>query len=139
LIFESIWELLEQRQTFIDMYFDPGTAPATFVPWLASWLGLTIEANLPEERRRRLVAEAFELYRWRGTAYGLQRMIELCTGIYPAVVDSSDQNGDMQDCVFRVSMRLPPESDVTPELIKILVEAHKPAHAGYVLVLDTAP
>jgi phage tail-like protein len=139
LIFETIWERLEQRQNFIDMYFDPGTSPAAFIPWLASWLGMELDIPLPEERQRQLAAEAFELYRWRGTSYGLQRMIKLCTGVEPEIVNLRDEDSSAQECVFRVIMRPPPNGIIDRDLVKRLVEAHKPAHAGYILDLEVSP
>ena len=36
LIFESIWEALEQRQDHIAMYFDPRTCPESLLPWSIS-------------------------------------------------------------------------------------------------------
>lgn len=128
LIFETIWEPLEQRQDHIEMYFDPRTCPASFLGWLASWLDLSVNAHWPESRIRRLLAEAMDLYRWRGTRYGLTRMIEVCTGLTPHVSDDP-----AQPFVFRVSVEIPPGSDVDRRLVEDLILAHKPAHSGYIL------
>jgi phage tail-like protein len=135
LIMETIWEPLEQREDHIGMYFDPRTTPAPFLGWLGSWLDLALNAHWPESRRRRLLEEAMDLYRWRGTSYGLTRMIEVCTGLTPEVVDlSSDGDGSrLQPFVFRVRLTIPPGSGVDRDLIESLVQAHKPAHAGYLL------
>ena len=128
LIFETIWEPLEQRQDHFPMYFDPRTCPASFIPWFASWLGLTVDPHWPEDRRRELLAEATELYRWRGTPYGLTRMIEVCTGLTPTV-----REDPAQPFVFNLTVRIPPGSTVRREVIEDLVRVHKPAHVGYVL------
>ena len=64
------------------MYFEPRTARAA-ASWLGGWLDVTLDPHWPEDRRRGLLAEAMELYRWRGTAYGLSRMIEVSTGLGP--------------------------------------------------------
>ena len=126
LLFENVWEPLEQRQDHIEMYFDPRTCPASFLPWLASWLDLSFNQHWPETRRRRLLAEAIDLYRWRGTRYGLVRMIEVCTGITPEVSDNPSQ-----PYIFDVKITLPQDGDVDKDLIDELIQAHKPAHAGY--------
>lgn len=131
LIFESLWEPLEQRQDFLDMYFDPRTCPESFLGWLASWLGITLNQHWPVARRRLLLSEAFELYRWRGTRYGLARMLEICTGLTPEITD-----GEAQPFVFRIRLTIPPESGVEREFIEELIQAHKPAHAGYILELN---
>lgn len=131
LIFESIWEPIEQRQDAIHMYFDPHTCPSSFLPWLASWFDLSLSEHWPEARRRRLLAEATTLYRWRGTRYGLVRMIELCTGLTPQVTESTQQ-----PFVFHVQIRIPPDHEVEAEFIEKIILSHKPAHAGYILEIE---
>lgn len=127
-IFESLWEPLEQREDHIDMYFSPRTCPVSFLPWLASWLHIALNPHWPEVRCRALLADAMDLYRWRGTAYGLTRMLEVCTGITPVL-----REDPAQPCVFHISMTLPAGSGLRRELIEELIVSHKPAHAGYVL------
>jgi phage tail-like protein len=128
LIYEALWEPLEWRETHIDYYFDAQTAPAPFLPWLATWLGLALDRHWPEERRRQLLAEAMDLYRWRGTQYGLQRMLEVCTGLSSTITEDAQT-----PFVFRISIRVPKDSNIRTEMIERLVEMHKPAHVGYVL------
>jgi phage tail-like protein len=128
LIFEALWEPLEQRQDHIALYFDPQTSPAAFLPWLAGWLHLTLNPHWPEERRRRLLDEAMDLYRWRGTPYGLTRMLEVCTGLSISIREPPDE-----PFVFRVSVSSPTGSRVHRELVEELVRTHKPAHVGYVV------
>lgn len=134
-IFETIWEPLEQRQDAIDLYFNPAACPERFIAWLASWYGIVLDDRMPEERRRQLVAELFELYRWRGTHYGLRRLLEICTGVLPEIQETVDarEQSDPQRFVFRVIMSLPKDAAVTAEWIRELIDRHKPAHAGYVL------
>jgi phage tail-like protein len=128
LIFEAIWEPLEQRQDHIAMFFDPRTCPASFLPWLATWLDVAQPARWPESRLRRLLAEAMDLYRWRGTRYGMTRLLELCTGLPVTISESPDA-----PFLFRVAVRVPPDDADSVTLIERLVQAHKPAHAGYIL------
>lgn len=128
LIFESIWEPLEQREDYIEMYFDPRTCPPSFLPWLASWLGMSLNRHWPEARCRQLLAEGLDLYHWRGTRYGLTRMIKVCTGLTPEITEDP-----AQPFFFRVRVVETTVSDIDWQLIEELVIAHKPAHAGYVL------
>jgi len=127
-IFESLWEPLEQRQDHLALYFDPRTTPAAFLPWLAGWLSLAVDTHWPEERVRRLLAEGMDLYRWRGTAYGLTRMIEVCTGLTPEIGERAGM-----PFVFHVGISTPSGGAVDRDLIEGLILAHKPAHAGYLL------
>ena len=127
-IFESVWEPLEQRQDHLAMYIDPRTCPAPFLPWLAGWLGVDVGARWPEGRLRTLVEEAVELYRWRGTQYGLTRMIEVCTGVTPVIAETASN-----PFVLHIRVAIPADSDVDRELLERLIVANKPAHAAYVL------
>ena len=43
-------------------YVDPAVAPPDFVEWLGEWVGLTLEEDWSDARRRRLVARASEMY-----------------------------------------------------------------------------
>lgn len=131
LIFETIWEPLEWRHDHFEQYFDPRTSPASFLPWLASWLHLTVNPHWPEDRRRLLLDEAMELYRWRGTPYGLMRMIEVCTGVQVQITEAG-----AEPFTFRV--RFPAGGGSGQgDLIEQLVATHKPAHVGYVLEVST--
>lgn len=130
-IFEDIWEPLEQRQDHISLYFDPRTCPLSFLPWLASWLDIPLNPHWPEMRQRRLLAQAMELYSWRGTSYGLARLIEICTGLTTEIVEKPNE-----PFVFRIRVSLSSATDgelVDRAFIEELIQAHKPAHTGYVL------
>ncbi len=131
LIFETLWEPLEQRQDHIDMYLDPRTCPYQFLPWLSGWFGLDMDPAWPEMRRRRVLAQAITLYRWRGTRQGLSDIIEVCTGLAPEIRESP-----AEPFIFDISVSIPPGSDVEPALIEDLIKAHKPAHAGYRLTVN---
>ncbi|MEO1338000.1 MAG: phage tail protein, partial [Myxococcota bacterium] len=58
---------------------DPTVAPASALPWLGSWLGLTLAESIAPEQRRQAVARAMELYQWRGTLRGLALALDLAT------------------------------------------------------------
>jgi phage tail-like protein len=130
LIFQSIWEPLEYRQDHMDMYFDPLTAPEPFLRWLAEWLGVAVTGVSEEGRLRMLLGEAVELYRWRGTRYGLTRMIEVCTGLTPIVAESPSN-----PAILRIRVQVPAEANVDRDTIERLVKVNKPAHTGYILEL----
>jgi phage tail-like protein len=65
----------------------PERAPAQFLPWLSSWVALVLDETWPVEKRRRLIREALELYRWRGTIRGIQSFVEIYAGIVPEIVE----------------------------------------------------
>lgn len=130
LIIEALWEPLEQRQDHIALYFDPRCCPAAMLPYLASWLDMPLDRHWPEGRQRALLAEAVELTRWRGTRYGLARVIELATGLTPEILDEPDQ-----PFVMRVRVALPDDDSVDRQFVEALIQTHKPAHVGFILEL----
>jgi phage tail-like protein len=133
LIFEDIWEPLEQRQDHISMYFDPRTCPESFLPWLASWSGLVLPTHRIEVHRH-FLTQAMELYNWRGTRYGLIRMIEVCTGMTPEILEIPTR-----PFVFLVRITIPPDfpGEIPDDnLIEELIQTHKPAHVGYLLEVN---
>jgi phage tail-like protein len=130
MIFESLWEPFEYRQDHIPYYFDPRTAPASFLPWLASWLDLSVNVRWPESRLRHLLAEAMDLFRWRGTNYGLSRLIEVCTAGPTTITEDPDT-----PYVIRIHVTLPVEG-VSDALLIDLIQTHKPAHVAFVLEVE---
>ncbi len=127
-IFETVWEPLEWRQDNIAFYFDPRTAPERMVSWLADWVGMEQNPYWPEQRKRELASEAMDLYRWRGTTYGLARALELSTGLYPSVETISDEA-----FMLKVSVAIPKDSVCDEQTLHELICTHKPAACGYVL------
>jgi len=79
-IFEDIWGGLEDRIERIYELFSPAATDKAFLPWLASWLALTIDDKWPEEKIRKLIAGAWRLFQMRGTLRGLQEVLALYSG-----------------------------------------------------------
>ena len=128
-MFEVVWEPLEQRQDHVDVYFSAMTCPADWLPWMASWFGIALEDHWPEARKRALLDRAIDIYRWRGTAYGLERVIEACVGARPEIATTPEN-----PFVFRVTIQAPSGADGHLEQdVHDLISAHKPAHTGYTL------
>lgn len=69
--FRSIEYNLDQQARF----FDPRSTPPDFLPWLASWIGVRLDRQLPDEQRRRILADFGEALRCRGTRENLRRQI----------------------------------------------------------------
>jgi len=67
-------------------YFEPGAnlsasqhTPSDFLPWLASWVALTLRDDWEENKKRLLIARAAQLYRLRGTKRGLEEALIIYT------------------------------------------------------------
>lgn len=123
----------------LDAYLDPGTAPVDFLDWLAGWLAVPVDPGWSVELRRRLVAEAVELHRWRGTRRGLEIAVRLQTGGDVEVTDT----GGVTWSATTGSPVPPPEAPQVMVRVRVddpdtvdrrrlaeVVAAQTPAHVG---------
>jgi phage tail-like protein len=72
---------------------DPRAAPAAALDWLASFAGLVLDQRWPEQARRLLVAEAYGLFRRRGTKAALLRILAIYLGYQPTLVEAWQLRG----------------------------------------------
>ena len=86
--FQQVFTDIEDRLDDLARYFDPYDTPAEFLPWLASWLALTLDQEWPEEKKRILVRHAVELYKLRGTVRGLKLFLEIFTDVEPEIYEN---------------------------------------------------
>jgi len=118
-------------------YLDPWLAPDDFLEWLGGWFGLILDEGWSIERRRAVLANAFEFYRMRGTARGLKAQVEIFTG---GAVDVIDTGGVATSTTagealpgspnFAVMVRVTVDDPSTVSVARLdaLVAAAKPAH-----------
>ncbi len=94
--FEGVLGELEAKADARGALLDPHSAPAEILPWLASFLGLTLDERMAraprpggqtEDVRRTLIAEATLLFRFRGTVPGLRRFLEIYLGTQTVVIE----------------------------------------------------
>ncbi|WP_239377427.1 phage tail protein [Frankia sp. Cj5] len=120
----------------IDAYLDPALTPADFLPWLAGWLGVELDAQWPAERVRQVLAAAAETLRWRGTPRGIAAAVRAATGVDPEVSDSGGVAFSPQargafpgspDSLLVV--RVPPGTDLAA--VSAAVASAKPAHVPH--------
>lgn len=78
-IFAHFFEGIEDEIDNIVRYFIPGATPVKFLPWLASWLSLSLNDRWPVEKKRLFIKKAHELFKKRGTLKGLQEVLEIFT------------------------------------------------------------
>lgn len=84
---EGILHELDERAASRSLLLDPAVAPQEALAWLASFAGLVLDRRWPESARRTLVAEAFGLFRRRGTLPMLSRILEIYLGYPPVLVE----------------------------------------------------
>jgi phage tail-like protein len=79
-IFEHFFSGYEQEIAGIARYFNPMSTEKEFLPWIASWLGLVPEENVPDKTKRPFIKQAHQLFKMRGTLKGLQKVLKIYTG-----------------------------------------------------------
>lgn len=94
-LFESLYFDLETEISRLFRYFDPAATPSGFLPWLASWLDVALEEQWPEQKKRLLITEAYQLFRIKGTAAGIKRLLEIYTGKAPGILEQAAANRPM--------------------------------------------
>jgi phage tail-like protein len=126
----------------LDAYIDPELCPEDFLPWLASWVGVTVDENWPVEKQRAFVQAAVPLFQWRGTVRGLREELEVLTGGTVEVVETGGvtfseaplpalPGDDHPRCAVRVT--LPKDSTMSDRSIHLIVEAALPAHVVHAI------
>ena len=126
----------------LDSYFDARLAPDDFVSWLAEWVGFALDQNWGIERQRRLVLQAGDLYRWRGTRKGLEEHVAVYTGVTPEIEESggtscssSPGSAPPGDGTFTITVRVKQADHIDPNRLDRLVAAAKPAHLAHRIVV----
>ena len=92
MLFESFWAPIESQISQISYYFDPKMIPAPLLPWLASWADLVLDDRWTPEKQRKLLGTIVALYRKRGTRVGLEKILEIYTGVRPQVMEHRANN-----------------------------------------------
>ena len=147
-IMEMLHEPSEQVLENLDSYFDPYRAPDSFVPYLAGWVDLDglleydpaeVERRAPPPfptgvgRLRELIAEASFLSKWRGTARGLLRFLQIATGMPDISIEENPPGPDMRPRPFHLRVQVPAEAAPYVTLINRIIEMEKPAYVTYEL------
>lgn len=88
-IFQSLHDDLDADIREVSRLFDPDVAEGSYLEWLAGWLDVEDGYLWPEDKLRKLVKRAMELYRIRGTRRCVVEMVKLYTGLEPYVVEYS--------------------------------------------------
>jgi phage tail-like protein len=121
----------------VEAYVDPWLAPTDFLAWISEWVGIPIDEDLAEDRKRALVAKAAVLYGWAGTAKGIADLVETYSGVRPEVEDSGGvawsiaPGGDVpgnDDYKVTVKLRVPDPKSFDVSRIERLLAGVIPAH-----------
>ena len=122
-------------------YFDPDLTPAEFLPWLASWVALSLRDDWGSQTKRNFIKQIVYLYGKRGTKEGLKQILSL----YLKSVGLPDkvtiyEGNYYPDYYFQVGLTLP---RMEPKrywqevrIAKAIIDQEKPAHTYYALKIQ---
>jgi phage tail-like protein len=143
-IFEDVHTPVRRMASTLPEYFDPVVAPPALQAILGDWRGEEWTgplARLSHEARGRLIREALELHRWRGTRRGLRRALEIATGHTPLITDYGNgtvlseeahlgTNTRLEDAQpFQITVTFECDrSEVDELLVRAIIRRHRPAH-----------
>ena len=151
-IFYSLLNNVNITLDNIHHYFDPMESPKDFFPWLVSWFSDYYKYDVPEETLRVIIKNIVSLYRWRGTAAGISKLLEIVVGIRPNIIENYKPVGEyiIADGMVVESTIVQEENtnsfftvqfpvgvneftQVQVQLIHDIIKNEKPAHTAYYL------
>jgi phage tail-like protein len=150
-IIGSIFAEFGDRIDGIPNLFDPFTAPADFLPWLASWMALTLRADWDESQQRAVLAKIIPLYAKRGTKSGIEEYLKIYAGegvtikdeLSPLQIGISSTIGSDTVVggqppyffIINVAFAEPDPERLKPKVraVKDVLDIEKPAHTFYQL------
>lgn len=124
---------LETEIAQVHTLFDPQATRSEFLPWLASWVGITLRADWDEETQRAFIQSIVPLYKLRGTKAGLEALLTIYTR-EPVIVDD---NFSEPAHYFQVKMTLSDRDKDSlrrkQQIARVIIDQEKPAHTFYAL------
>ncbi len=139
-IFDATLRSIERRVDRIPALFDPASAPvaqtgkdgADFLEWIAGWVGVTLQRDWTEERRRWYLRESTRLYSMRGTPQGLRRQLLLLLQFDRAYARCLDERPRARCAALALNCAEPPAltAATAPPLLLEHFKLRRWLHAG---------
>ncbi|MGK7929651.1 MAG: phage tail protein [Spirulina sp.] len=160
-IFEEAFEPDFHIASTLWAYLHPRMASEAMLPFLAHWVGWQFASTLSLQKQRTLIANAIEIYRWRGTRRGLRYYLHLVTDlplderleeaekhisiqelggrgfvVGEAAMGQDTIMGGGQPFHFIVRLRAERDRPLDEKLIRQIIDREKPAFCSYELYLE---
>ncbi|MFT5431173.1 MAG: phage tail-like protein [Myxococcota bacterium] len=88
-IFQHVTTSVTDKLDHAHGYYDPRETPADFLPWLASWVALSLDIDWDDLKKRKLVRAAAEMYKYRGTKRAMIDILEIFCDKAPRIVENA--------------------------------------------------
>ncbi len=149
-LFQTFFLSTEKKIDNISRYFDVDAVSGEYLLWIAEWLSISYDTNWSEDKLKKLIKKAPQLYKKRGTRLGISELVELFSGEKPVIVEQfqfkyiKDKNlvNDLgmlygeDSFTFHIILRPDQIKDKSQlSVLKRLVEANTPAHTKVNIVL----
>ncbi|MFB2971841.1 phage tail protein [Aerosakkonema sp. BLCC-F183] len=127
-------ETLTGLEDYIDRlytYFDPSQTPKEFLPWLASWVALSLRDDWEEDFKRRFIRQIVPFYQLRGTKEGLEAVLKLY--LESANIDGKVSITEFEDIphYFQVELLFSQDTEKHISIAQAIIDQEKPAHTFY--------
>ena len=131
-IFDEQFNQLDAKVDRIPHLFNPWKTDNEFLPWLASWMDLSLSEEWGERTRRSLLHHIFSIYQIRGTLEGLIAILD----IYLGKTVQAIENDSTRPHTFIVTVNFPEFAPAKmaqrTRAIRNVIDREKPAHTDYV-------
>lgn len=156
-IIQHSYDSVSLRLADMHKVFDPRTTDPDFLPWLSSWLAITLNPDWSTLQRRKMLMAATQLFPDRGTAKAVREFLRIYVGAKVEIKENSwpfqgfrigvhSTVGDdtvilppmnLAHC-FVVQLDKPVSAVSDDEIIKIhqIIQNQKPAHTSYFLAFS---
>lgn len=134
-VFSTIYNEFQDQINESDKLLDLEHAPAELLMEYANWMGIMVQGEfLSEDTLRSLVKEAYNLNKYKGTRYSIERVCEILLGEKPIIVEKNYINDSIREEDKNTYNMMYGESayDVTL-LIPVYVDEKKRSQLFYLL------
>ncbi len=140
-VLAPVWLSLDSFAAYLDL----GTTPEDMLPWLAHWLGVSVDPASEPASQRELLQAARELHAIRGTRDGIALAVRTALGVEAQVTEtgaaswSESAGGNLPgEAVPRVVVvvRAPADRELDLDRLDAVITSALPAHVRYRVQVD---
>jgi phage tail-like protein len=136
----SLETYIDQAHTYFQPYSAKNDTPVTpdeFLPWLASWVALSLRDDWDDRTKRGFISKMVPLYQKRGTKAGLKELLELYVNVDKSAQESNVEIYEFETPIhyFQVTMSLQDRDNLAQKqaIARAILDQEKPAHTFYSL------